>query len=156
MELLVIMSPERRSQEAIHFAVAQAAEQKMSLKAVYVIEESILKAVEKELAEIGFIGDKPGHEVSAALQKEHESRGQKVLDEISKESAKHNVSVTTEIVTGYYFRVCDELAASSAVGAVVVIDLKKGFFKKIFSTDEIKLLESSCHKPVYSYISEGN
>ena len=156
MELVIVLSPERRSKQALEFAVRRACEAKLTLRVVYVLEESIIKAVERELAEIGFIGDKPGHEVAEALQKEHTSRGQKIIDELGRLAKVQNVSLEQEFVTGYYCQVCDEFARKNFVAELVLVSLKRGFLQKIFSSDELKQVAACCHKPIHTFLIDSD
>ncbi|EKD41324.1 MAG: hypothetical protein ACD_73C00768G0003 [uncultured bacterium] len=156
MELLIVLSPERKSREAMQFSIAHAKEKNLSIKAVYVVEESITKAVEKEMAETGFIGDKPGSEVTTALNKDHKTRGEKILADFKQLALKFGLAVKTEIKAGFYARVCEELANASLVSEIIFISRKRGFIDKLFGVDEVKQFKSAIDKPVHSYLSEIN
>lgn len=156
MELLIVLSPERKSGEAMQFSVAYAREKNLSLNVVYVVEESITKAVEKEMSEIGFIGDKPGSEVTTALIREYEARGQKILLAFKDLAQKFGLAVKTEIRAGFYIQLCEELAAQSLVSEIIFITRKKGFMDKLFGVDEVKQFKNVVGKPVHSYLSEIN
>ncbi|MBI4412561.1 MAG: universal stress protein [Deltaproteobacteria bacterium] len=150
-KILLIITPGRQSTEALHYALHKAKETKGTLKVVYIIDREMTQDLQNNLAEIGFIGDRPGEELSDALNKEYHARGKKVLEEVEKQARTFQVPVESELKTGSYLDICEEEVRKETPTLLVATEKKDSFLKKVFEGSETKRLKDrvSCELKVY-------
>ena len=150
-KILLVMTPGRQSTEALHFALHKAKEAKGTLKVAYIIDREMTQDLQNNLAEIGFIGDRPGEELSDALNKEYHARGKKVLEEVEKQARTFKVPVESELKEGSYLEICGELCRKEDASLLVITEKKDSFLKKVFEGSEAKKLKDriSCEIKVY-------
>jgi len=150
-KILHIITPGRQSTEALHWSLHKAKESKRMLKVVYIIDQDTANEVQKNLADVGFTGDKQGVELTNALNKEFRERGKKVIEEVEKQCRTFGVSFEVDIKTGNYLEVCESLAKDKIVEIIVVTERKGSFIKKIFEGSELKKLREvvSCEIKAY-------
>lgn len=150
-KILLMITPGRQSTEALHFALHKAKDIKGTLKVLYVIDNEMTQDLQNNLAEIGFIGDKPGEELSDALNKEYLARGKKVLEEVEKQARTFQVPVEAELKTGSYLDICEEEVRKETPALLVATEKKDSFLKKVFEGTEAKRLKDrvSCEIKIY-------
>ncbi len=150
-KILLILSQGRNSSDVVTQALRLASEPHSMLHVVYVVDQDMAKQVERDLAETGFIGDKPGEGVTSALQAEYVQRGLKILEDIRKKAANANVAIEAETRHGIFLDVCEEMGNAPEVEVLVFSPRKEGFFKKMFEGSEISKLKGRVRAAIKTY-----
>lgn len=120
-KILLIITPERQSTEALHWCLHKAKQADKSIEIVCVID------------------------------KEFHEKVKGVIEEVEKQCRSFNVSYETDIKLGNYLEVCESLAREKKVDVMVVTEKKPPILKKIFECSEVKKLRErvSCEIKVY-------
>lgn len=134
-QVVLVLTPGRICDEALHWCYHQCTENKLNLRVVYLIDEVFSRQIEKTLADNGFIGDKPSRDLTQALDQEYQNRAKKFLDLVRKESHTFGLKPTLELIHGSYLDHCVAVGQRAETKVLVVIEKKSGFFSKIFKRD---------------------
>lgn len=128
-KVLLVITHNRQSTEALHFALHKAKETKGTLCVIYIIDAEI-------------IGE----------DTQRELHGKKVLEEVEKQARTFQVPVESALKTGSYWDICSELSHGEDVALLVLTQKKVSFLKKVFETSETNKLKDrvSCEIKIYS------
>lgn len=118
--VVLAVSKERKSQEAMHWAFHHAKETRKKVRAVYVTNQD-------------------------------ESDGKKYLEDFEKQARTFQIGYDTRLMAGEYFTVCENLSKEAETSVIVLLEKKKGFFKKLFEGSELDGLQTrlGCEMKVY-------
>ncbi len=150
-KILLIVSQDRHSTEALHWALHTCKESGRSLKVVYIIDCDTTNEMQESLASGGLVGDRPGLDLSVALNKEYAERAKTVITEMEKQCRTFPTPCETKIIEGPYLDLLEKEAALPEVDILVITEKKKSFFKNIFEGGESKDVAAriNCELKVY-------
>lgn len=120
--ILLVITPERQSTEALHWCLHKVKETGLSLKVTYVVEENGCRDTAK-----------------------------KKLEEIERQCRTFQVPFETSLHEGAYLDACGELASKNGVDILVVTEKKGPFYKQWFLDSEASQIQQliSCEIRVY-------
>jgi len=139
-KVLLVLSSQIRSDEAMDFAVKRARDDKAMLVALYLLAAGTASEAFDTFSDIGFIGDRPSTQVSEAIMKEMRQRGYEELGRVQIKAMEEGVAFEPLVEDGE--PVTAVLSAIESMGittAVLVKRKRRAFFKYFSSTyaDEI-------------------
>lgn len=151
-KVLLIVSQNRQSTEGFHWALHTCKESERSLKMVYVVDCETTDTIQESLAASGTVGDKPGADLSQALNKEYAERAKTVISEMEKQCRTFQVPFESKITEGNYLEQVAQEAGDAEVDLLVVTEKKKSFFARLFEGSESKNIAAriNCELKVYT------
>ncbi|HEY4706914.1 MAG TPA: universal stress protein [Thermodesulfobacteriota bacterium] len=139
-KVLLVLSSQTRSDEAVDFAVKRAKEEKAMLVALYLLEAGAANEAFDTFSDIGFIGDKPSAQVSEAIMKEMRQRGYEELGRVQIKAMEEGVAFEPLLEDGEPVSVALSAIESMGITTAVLVKRKRRAFFKYFSStyaDEI-------------------
>ena len=101
--ILLVLSPNRLSQNCINRAVSLAQADDLTLNILYIITPDEEDFVIKKVHELGFMGNGPAEELKETLQKNELLRAEDVLKEMDIELKVHHIQYNQQIITGDFY-----------------------------------------------------
>jgi len=131
--VLLILSTSRTSQDAIEYTVNLAKKEKKKLVVLYIVETELANEVFDKFTDIGFIGDKPSTQLTAAIMKEYRQRGYEEIGKVQIRAMEENVDFDAVTTQGDFVEKALEVIERYKVDVAVAIKRKRSVFLKYFS-----------------------
>ncbi|MDP1809486.1 MAG: universal stress protein [Actinomycetota bacterium] len=119
--------------EAIASAIGFSRVKEAKLFAVFVLDSTVSAAIFDKLTDIGFIGEKPGAELEAAVSAEYRRQAATTLAEVKQAADAQGVECEIEMVEGDFVDKSLEVVARHAADTLIIVRTRKSFLSRLLT-----------------------
>jgi nucleotide-binding universal stress UspA family protein len=131
--VLLLIPSGKEPQRAMRAALDLARERGGTLIALVVLDAKIPSRVADTLAEVGFMGEQIGEQVSGVIVHEHRTRAEAMLQDLGERAKKEGVTVLPLIEQGDTDEICSRIIRAHDVGTAVLVGEKRSWLTRFFS-----------------------
>lgn len=141
MNIMLVLSTTCQIDKTKDAALKIAKEKNGKLITVFVLDSKIPNTVFEELTDMGFIGEKPGVELTETVMREYRKQAYEKLDEIEADAKAKGIDFKGVVSTGAFVEEAVKAAEDLKADVLVVPKCKEAkLWKLVFgsSVDELK------------------
>jgi nucleotide-binding universal stress UspA family protein len=131
--VLLLVPADRQVTSAIETALDLAARREASLVAAVVVDDAAAGRLSSRMIDVGLLAEKITDQVSEALMREHQVRGQALLREIAERARARGIPCRTTLEIGDPGEICRVLAQREDCAVAVVVTEKRSWVTRIFA-----------------------
>ena len=131
--VLIVIPADQEPQQAIRAALALAKERGGGLVALVVLDADLPARVASTLAEVGFVGEHLGSQVSDAIVREYRNRSDALLQALVERGKREGVGVTPIIEQGDAGEICGRVIRTHHIGTAVLVAEKRSWLTRFLS-----------------------
>lgn len=128
--VLLLVPPSVQSSGAARKAIELAKSRASKLFVTIALDPEEGRRLSERFAEIGFMGEKIGDQVSQAIREEYSLRGSHLLEEVAQLAAKDGVECETAVELGDPAEIARRAAEKKQVDAVFVVSEKRSWLSR--------------------------
>ncbi len=128
--VLLLVPPSAESLSAARKAIELAKSRASKLFVTIALDPEEGRRLSERFAEIGFMGEKIGDQVSQALREEYSLRGSHLLDEVAQWAAREGVECETAVEVGDPAEIARSAAEEKKVDAVFLLSERRSWLSR--------------------------
>lgn len=131
--VLLLLSPDIETPNAIAYALRRATELGSRLIAVAVLDPQAIQRVAATLANVGFIGEKVNESVVDTLKREQNLQAEQVLKDVEEQARKLGIAFVGMVKEGDPSEICAAIVHTHDVVTAVLVVEKRSWLNRFLS-----------------------
>ena len=104
--ILLVLSTTRHNPNTINVAIEEAKARGARLHILFILDSAMANDIYARLTDLGFIGEKPSHQISDAILGEYRMRGEAKIREVEEKAKSAGIETGSSLSEGDFVAIC--------------------------------------------------